>query len=182
MIDRQAVSWRRLARRHFLWLPLLPLVFTLVFGTIGGVKLYDSRMLARGAIDGSAQALGREIVTRRDRDGNATTQRLVTFRFQALSGGTATGTEAMNRGFYEGLEPGGGVAVRYMPGDPSVNALEPGIGLFETAFLGAAPLALAVSALWAAVLARRKLSVLRPARHGEVREAAVTGQWPPAPG
>lgn len=175
MIERQAVSWRRLARRHFLWLPLLPLIFTLVFGTIGGVKLYSSRMLARGGIDGSAQVLGHEIVTRRDRDGNATTRRLVTFRFQALSGETVTGTEAVSRAFYEGLEPGSRVAVRYMPDDPSVNALEPGTGLFETVFLGAALLALAVSALWAAVLARRKLSVLRAARHGEVREAAVTG-------
>lgn len=175
MIERRKVSWRRLARRHLLWLPLLPLAFALVFGTIGAVQVQKARLFAREGVDGSAQVVAREIRSRRDRDGNTTTERIVTYRFQSLSGETVQGVEAVSRGLYDSLAPGQPVAVRYLPGNPAVNTLEPGIGAFEVIILGVGLLALGIGGGLAAFLLRNKLSILRAARRGEVREARVTG-------
>jgi hypothetical protein len=173
MVERQPVSWRRLATRHLLWLPLIPLAFALVFGTVGAFTLQSERALARDGVDAVAIVTSRDIRTRTDRDGNRTTTYLVGYRFRPTSDQVVQGQSSVSRAYYNGVTVGAEVPIRFLPENPGTAALEPGSMVLPLIFLAIAGVTMAGALGMGGYMLRNKLSILRAARHGEVREAEV---------
>lgn len=173
MIERQPVSWRRLFTRHLLWVPLIPLAFALVFGVVGAFSLQAERALARDGVDAVAVVTSRDIRTRTDRDGNRTTTYLVGYRFRPTSDQVVQGQSSVSRAYYNGVTVGAEVPVRFLPDNPGTSALEPGGIVLPLIFLAIAGVTMALAMGIGGYMLRNKLSILRAARHGEVREAEV---------
>lgn len=178
MIERQAISWKRLFVRHLLWVPLIPLIIGLVFALMGAVFLGQARELARDGVEGVAVVTNREIHTRTDSDGNRTTRYLVSYRFQPTSDQTVRGESSVGRAYYTGVIVGQEVPVRFLPRDPGVSELEPGGVILPVIFIGVGGVLVAIGLGLGWFMLGNKLSALRAARHGEVREAKVTGHVP----
>jgi hypothetical protein len=178
MIERRQVSWKRLFLRHWLWVPLFPLIFGLVFGTVGAVLLNQAAVLERDGVDAVAVITHRSIRTERDRDGNSQTRYRLHYSFSPTSDQTVEGVQDVGNRFYNSVQVGQEVSVRFLPRDPGVNALEPPGRVMPAIFLAIGLIAEAVALLLVWVLGRNKLSLIRAARQGEVREARVTGHEP----
>jgi len=178
MIERQPVSLIRLARRHMLWIPAIPLVIGLVFAVLGGVLLRSERTMARQGVDTVAVVTSRDIRTRTDRDGNRTTTYLLGYRFQPTSDQTVQGQSSVSSGYYNRVRVGDEVAVRFLPDAPATSQLEPGGVVLPLVFvnIGLVTLLIGLGLGW--VMVRNKLSVLRAARYGELREAEVVAHQP----
>jgi hypothetical protein len=178
MIQRQPISWGRLFMRHLLWIPLVPLMFSLIFAGVGAAVLKSERALARNGADGVAQVISRDIMTRTDSDGSRVTTYLVGYRFNPTSDQTVQAESAVSRAYYTAVTIGAEVPVRFLPDDPATSALEPGGEILPMIFLAIGGVAMAVALGLGWYLAGGKLSLLRAARHGEVREAQVIGHQP----
>lgn len=174
MIERRQISWKRLFFRHWLWLPLFSLVFAVPFTIVGVVFLTEARTLERDGIDTVAVITHRHIRSERDRDGNNRTRHMLHYIFNPTSDQHVEGVQDVSRRFYNSVQVGQQVAVRYLPYDPGRNALEPPGRLLPLVFLGFGLIAGAVTLALVWVLGRNKLSLIRAARQGEVRQARVT--------
>lgn len=156
-------------------LPLMALVFALVFGVLGLVFLSQAREMARDGVEGVATVTGREIRTRSDRDGSDRTEYLVGFQFRPTSDQLVTQRAPVSRRLYDRISEGQEIGIRYLPRDPARAEIEPRGMVLPVVFLLVAAGALAAGLALAGVTVRRKASLLRAARRGEVREARVTG-------
>jgi hypothetical protein len=175
MIQRQPVSLGRLFVRHFLWVPLIPLMVGLVFSLVGWVIVGSENRLARDGVDTVALVIDRNIRTERNSDGNNVTRYYIRYRFSPSSGETVEGRVAVSRDSYRNYEAGQSVTVRYLPDDPGTNRLAgEGSDRLVGQIIGAVGLLSLIGGAglgwW---LLRGKLSAIRAARHGEVREAEV---------
>lgn len=180
MIDRQPISFRRLFLRHHLWIPLIPLAAGLVFSLVGWALIGQANRLERQGVDAVAVVTARDIRTETDRDGTRRTHHFVGYRFQPAAGQTVTARDRVARSTYDSVEVGQTVPVRYLPDDPSVSRLAAeGSGRGGAVVLGLFGFLLLAGSLGAtALLLRGKLSAIRAARRGEVREAEVIDHVP----
>lgn len=180
MMQRQPVSYGRLFMRHFLWVPLIPMSAGLVFSVIAWVTIATENRLARDGVETVALITDRAIRNERDSDGNSVTRHYLSYRFTPTAGETVTARASVSRDSYRAVEVGQSVTVRYLPDDPGTNrlAVEGSDRVFGMVFgiIGLLLLMASGGALW--WLLRGKLSAIRAARHGEVREAEVVGHDP----
>lgn len=174
MIERREVSWWRLFTRHWLWLPVLLMVFGLVVAGLGGNEYRRNRQLDRSGVDGIAVIEDRSIHTRRDSEGRTRTSYRVRFSFAPASGDRISAQRNVAPGFYGSVRVGDQVPVRYLPDRPQVNAIGPMRRREPLIFLLIGLAVVAGASGFALVLGRNKLSLIRAARHGEIREARVT--------
>jgi hypothetical protein len=180
MIERQKVSYGRLFVRHWLWVPLIPLLAGVIFSLIGWVVIAEANRLERDGVDTVATVTARDIRTETDRDGNRTTRYYVSYRFTPTSDQTVNARDSVARTTYDAAQVGQGVAVRYLPDDPGVSRLSSeGTGRGGGMIFGLVGLVLLMAGgglgWW---LLRGKLSAIRAARRGEVREAEVLDHQP----
>lgn len=174
-IRRQTISYPRLFMRHYLWVPPILLLAGLVFSLIGWLMIATDNRLTREGVDTVAVVTDRTIRSERDSDGDRVTRYYISYRFTPESGGTVQSRISVSRGRYDGYAVGQQVTVRYLPDSPGTNRLEGegGDRLVGTIF-GLVGLACLIGGgglgWW---LVHGKLSAIRAARYGEVREAEV---------
>lgn len=175
MLQRKRVSFWRVFVRHHLWVPLIPLMVALVTGFIGLGLWNSAHQMAREGVEAVAQVTDRRIRTTTDSDGNRTTRYIVSYAFRPSSDQRVEAEDAVSRDFYDGLEVGGPVSVRFLPSDPARSQLQPAGVAGPVALLIVAVVAAGIMVVLAWFFWGNKLSILRAARSGEVREARVTG-------
>jgi len=174
-MERKTVTLGRLIRRHYLWVPVLPLAFAILFGVIAQSMRENANRLAVHGLDGIATVTDRDTRVRRDNDGNTRREHYLTYRFDLPGGDRVSFRRSVSESFYRQAGLGIEVPIRYIPHDPGIHELEPGANTQGAWIFGAFAVVLGgVSALAAWIIARRKASLLRAARHGEVRQARVS--------
>lgn len=174
-MERRQITLGRLIRRHYLWVPLLPVAFAVLFGLIAQSMRENANRLAVHGIEGIATVTDRDIRVRRDSDGNQQRDHYLTYRFSLPAGDTVSFRRTVSEGFYRRTGLGMELPVRYIPHDPATHELEPGSTAQGSWIFGALALVLGgvgAASVW--IIGRRKASLLRAARHGEVRQARVT--------
>jgi hypothetical protein len=173
-MERKRVSVWRLIRRHLLWVPLIPLVVTLVFVAISRSETSRARALDAFGVDAFALVTRLDQRIRRERDGDRT-EYFVHFSFQPVSGPPVVLSRSISRSRYLELREGDEIPIRYVAHDPGVTEFAAGeraaAGFWSFWLAVAAGSATLGSAIWAL---RRKMAVLRAAWTGEVRQAEVT--------
>lgn len=178
-MERKPIGWGRVIRRHRLWLVLVPLVFALIFGGVGWYQAGNAELLDRHGVDTLARITDREIRTRRDRDGDEQTDYLLSYAFDAGLGETVTGRQAVSSALYRRTRIGDDIPVRYVAHRPDVHEIEPGASRFLAWVFGGFGLLFgAITFGLGYWLMRRKASLIRAARGGEVREAEVVSHQP----
>ncbi|MCC5970525.1 MAG: DUF3592 domain-containing protein [Pararhodobacter sp.] len=177
VIERRAISYRRLFTRHFIWVPFVPLFMALIFGSVALHLSRTAELLEVYGVEAVATVIDRDIRRTRDSDGHTRTEYRLTYRFQPASGPAVTTRASVSAATYGALPPGSETPVRYVGHDPAVNEIEPGnaaltgwIFMLFAVLFGAVGLGLTI---W---IGRRKASLLRAALYGEVRQARVTGR------
>lgn len=176
-MERKPVSLWRIARRLGLFWVALPLVFALVFGGVAVAMGAQMALLARNGVTGEAQVLERQIERRRSSDGNESTTYFLRYRFTPLGhAGAIVKRQSVSRSLYQSVSEGESIPVVYAWNQPeraSVDLRHDRFGLILFGSFGGigALVALGLGG-W---MLRRKLSVIRALRRGEVREARVTG-------
>jgi hypothetical protein len=176
-MERQRVSIGRLFVRHWLWVPLILLAAGVLFSWDGLSRIAEANRLAREGVDTVAIVTGREIRTERGSNGATHTRYYVSYRFNTTSDMMLNTRASVAAATYHAVEIGQSVTVRYLPDNPGTNrlALE-GTGRGSGMVSGLVGLALLMAGggvgWW---LLRGKLSALRAAWWGEVREAEVLG-------
>lgn len=174
-MERKRVSFWRVVGRHYLWLPVIPAVLALILGGVGWLLWAEARTMARDGVQAVAVVTDRRILTQTDRDGSRSTRYVVAYRFNPSSDQTVDGDDQVSRALYDQLAVGQSVTVRFLPDDPARNDLEPDGPWLPAFLLALAGVALVVALGLGRMFGGRKLSILRAARAGEVREARVTG-------
>lgn len=178
-MERRKISWVRLFSRHFIWVPAVPLAIALVLVLFARNQFDTAGRLALHGTEGVAVVTEREIRTTRDREGRTSTEYRLHYRFQPLSGPEITARRTVRRTTYEAVQTGSEIAVQYIAHDPAVHEIEPGAAHRTGMVLSLIALPLGLTGLGLALwTGRRKLSLFRAARHGEVRQARVTGHEP----
>lgn len=175
MIERQKISLGRLFVKHWLWVPLILMLAGAVFSVIGWVIIGQANRMEREGVEAVAVVTDRDIRTETRRDGDRVTRYYVTYRFNPTPDQTVTSRQSVSRTTYNALEVGQSVTVRYLPSDPGANQLaSEGSGRGGGMIFGLLGLLMLLTGggiAW--VLLRGKLSAIRAARWGEVREAQV---------
>lgn len=176
-MQRRHISWRRLFTRHFIWAPLIPALIALITGAIASHQLRTAELLDIYGIEATATITARDIRRSRDSEGNERVEYYVTARFQPATGPEVTTRHSVSRTRFEALPPGTETPLRYVGHDPAISEIEPGRAALTGRILGwlaAAGMVVALGiAFW---VGRRKASLFRAARRGEVRQARVTGR------
>lgn len=175
MLQRKQVSFWRVFVRHHLWVPLIPLLVAVVTGVIGLGLWNSASQMARDGVEAVAQVTDRRIRTTTDSDGNRTTRYSVSYTFRPSSDQRVEAEDTVSRAYYDRVEVGGQVSVRFLPSDPARSQLEPAGVVAPVALLTVAVVAAGIMVVLAWFFWGNKLSILRAARSGEVREARVTG-------
>lgn len=177
LMERRRVSWKRLFTRHFIWLPVIPLLVAAVLGAFSWHQLRTAELLEIYGIEAIATVVDRDIRRTRDSEGRTRTEYRISYRFQPTTGPEISTRRNVSRATYDALPSGAEVTVRYVEHDPGVNEIEPGnaatTGLIAALVATTAGIVGLGLTLW---IARRKASLFRAARHGEVRQARVTGR------
>ncbi len=175
-MQRKEISYPRLLwRMGALW-ALFPVVFAVAFGTIGVLSVQKARLLDRHGVDGIATIDDKFTRTTRDSEGRNRTTHYLAYTFTPEGRAPISDRDSVGRSFYTQVRVGDDVPIRYVPHRPEVHEIDPGATalmgwVFGAIGLGAAGASVGVGGwMW-----RRKQSVLRAARHGEVRQARVTG-------
>jgi len=176
MMERRRVSWKRLFTRHFIWLPVIPLLVAAVLGAFALHELRTAELLDIYGIEAVATVVDRDIRRTRDSEGRTRTEYRILYRFQPATGPEITTRRSVSRTRYEAAPAGSEITVRYVGHDPTVNEIEAGSAAWTGWILAlvAAPFA-AVGLGLTVWIGRRKASLFRAARNGEVRQARVTG-------
>ena len=175
-MERKAVSLPRLLwRMGAVWV-FFPLLFAVSFGAVGLYMLQQARLQDRYGVEGIAVVEEKYTRTGRDSDGRTTVTHYLSYSFRPEGGSPIQDSESVQRSFYNQVRVGDEIPIRYVPHRPEVNEIEPGVNkLIGWVFGGFGFLAAVASAGLAWWIWTRKRSVLRAARHGEVRQARVTG-------
>lgn len=175
-MQRKPIGWMRVVRRQMLWLPLVPLLFAAVFGTIAWYQAGQAQLLDRHGVETFATVTDRQTRTQRNSDGDERTEYLLSYRFDAGLGEVITGRQSVDRALYLATAVGDQIPLRYVAHHPDIHEIESGESRFLSLIFGA------FAALFGAVglglglwMVRRKASLIRAARDGEVRQAEVLG-------
>jgi hypothetical protein len=175
-MERKPVRYIHLIRRlGLLWI-VPPLAFAAIFGGIGVMELNKSLLLAREGVqvDGVVVAKWVDIV---ERDKGVERTHRIRYEYTPAERGTViTRTENVSEKRYRRESVGTPIVVHYAWSQPDKATLDPRrdrfgavIFSFFAVIAGAVGLGLAI---W---MIGRKMSAIRALRHGEVREARVTG-------
>lgn len=175
-MERKPVRiWHLIRRLGLLW-PVIPLIVSVVFLIVGSNVLSRANLLAREGVETAGVVLSKRIQRENTRDGERITYYL-RYAYTPEGGLEPISREtSVGQALYNRAEAGGTIPVIYAWSDPDQSSLDPsgdriGGWLFLTfgtvAFLGSLGLG-----GW---MVGRKLSIIRALRHGEVREARVTG-------
>lgn len=114
----------RLFGRFWGWWALLPLLFGAVFTAITMFEGRKAQRLETGGLDGQAQILEKWVERKRDSDGDITRIYKLSYRFEA--GNMMEGEDSVSRRFYNSVQAGQQVPIRYWGKDPDVHEIEPG--------------------------------------------------------
>lgn len=173
-MERRKVSVKRLFTRHLIWLPAIPLLVAVGLALFASHELRQAERMDLHGAEAVAQVIDRDIRTRRDSEGRTTTEYRIEYRFQPSSGDPITTRRTVSRPVYEAQPPGSELPVRYLVHDPGINVIDPGQARRTGRLLSLIALPFALAGLVATVLiGRRKLTLLRAAWYGEVRQARV---------
>lgn len=176
-MERKQIGLWRLARRLGLFWALFPLAFALVFGGVAISMGAQAALLAREGVIGEAEVLARQIERRRDSDGRETVSYYLTYTY--LPEGRAEPIEkrqGVSRTLYDQVREGQIIPVTYAWTRPERATLDPAHDRFGVILFGSiGGIGMLVSLGLGGWMLSRKMSVLRALRHGEVREARVTG-------
>ncbi len=176
-MQRKPVSYWRLIRRLKLYWLGFPLVFALAFGGVGIALSRDVMLLAREGVVVQAQIIDRQIETRRSSDGKTSTYYHVHYSYHPEErADPITRRQTVSRTLYDRAQPGGQMPVTYAWSSPdraSIDLAHDRLGAWI--FGGIGVVAALVSLGLGGWMIGRKRSVLRALRHGELREARVTG-------
>lgn len=176
-MQRRRITWKRLFTRHFIWVPVLPLLVALVMGGFALHMLRTAELLEIHGLEATATVIDRDIRRTRDSEGRTNTEYRVTIRFQPGTGPEVIARHTVSRTRYDTLPPGSEIGVRYVGHEPSIHEIEQGSTAWTGWILTVASSLISVVGLGLATwIGRRKASLFRAARHGEVREARVTGR------
>lgn len=180
MITRKPVSLWRIARRlRLIWLAL-PLAVALIFGGIAVKTGATLALLARDGITVEGEVVARFIRESRDSDGRIQESQILRFSYRPEGLiEPIIKEQSVSRRLYRATEVGGPVMVTYAGSQPDRASVDPRHERMGAMIFGAVGAAAAVIALglgwW---MLGRKLGILRALRHGEMREARVTGFAP----
>ncbi len=178
-MERRKVSVVGLFTRHFLWVPLIPALSAAIFLTFSTIQLRTSSLLERHGITVSGEITRRDTRQSRNSNGQTTTYYYLTYTFRTEAGEDRSRRESVSQSLYNQFQPGARVDVTYAETDASVATIAPGSGRFLGVALAVAGVgAVAVTLGLGQFMLRRKLSLLRAAWHGEMREAQVTAVNP----
>lgn len=176
-MERKRIGLWRLARRLGLFWALFPLAFALTFGWVAISMGAQMALLAREGVIGEAEVLTRQIERRRDSDGRETLTYYLSYTY--LPEGRAEPIEkrqGVSRRLYEQVREGQIIPVTYAWTQPERATLDARHDRFGVILFGSiGGIGMLVSLGLGGWMVSRKLSVLRALRHGEVREARVTG-------
>ncbi|MCB1395136.1 MAG: DUF3592 domain-containing protein [Rhodobacter sp.] len=174
-MERRQTSWIRLAWRHYLWVPLLPVVTAVVLLLVGQSLSHNAALLDLHGADTIATVTDREIVERRDSDGHRSTDYRLRIAFTASNGVRVTDWDSVSRETYDSVQAGDTMPVRYVAHDPAIFEVEPGRTAFSARmFSGFGIVILGIAVAIGAFLGRHIPSKRRAAARGAVREARVT--------
>lgn len=180
MVQRPKISLTRLFIRHWLWVPMILLGAGLVFSLIAWVTIAQINRLDDHGVDTVATVTARNVRTSTDSDGNRTRRYYVSYSFRPTSDQEVSARDQVSRSTYDAVAVGQEVAVLYLPDDPGVSRLGmEGSGRWSALLFGVVGLLLLIGgggAMW--FLLRGKMSAIRAARWGEVREAEVVDHQP----
>lgn len=181
-VQRKPVSyWRLIRRLGLLWL-IVPALVALVFGSVGVSITAKNMTLARDGVVTEGIVLDRQIERRRTSNGGSSTHHYVTYSYRPE--GHHSPEDIVHRhhvggALYARLQVGGPVQVTYVASQPETASIDISNDRIGGWFFGVFGLVAGLIALglggW---MLGRKLSVIRALRHGEVREARVTGIRP----
>jgi hypothetical protein len=175
-MERKPVRlWHLTRRLGLLWVGI-PLFFAVVFGTIGTMELQKALLIAREGVVVEGIVVHKWI-DRTQRDGRDDLTHRIRYEYIPVERGTVlTRTENVSEQRYRREKVGEPILVHYAWSQPDKATLDPRrdrfgavIFSFFAVLAGCVGLGLAV---W---MVGRKLSAIRALRHGEVREARVTG-------
>ncbi|SUZ30849.1 hypothetical protein ROE7235_00578 [Roseibaca ekhonensis] len=176
MMDRKPLSYPRLFwRLGLVWLAV-PLVLGLAFTVVAWVSWTDYRALQRDGVVGETEVIAREIVRRRDSDGDQTLTYYLTHSFRPEGySDVITTRQSVGRGVYLATQEGDYLPVTYIWNQPERNTLDPKHDMLGVVFFGLAGGVLDLVALGGLVWGWGRVgSARRALLHGEVREARVT--------
>lgn len=177
-MQRKHVTIGSLLRRHYLWAPLIALVVALIFGAVAYYQAQNARLLDVYGADAVATVIDRQIHNRRTTEGRQQRSYELQVEFSA-DGRTIRDRKGVSASRYHDSPVGSEIMLRYVVHDPAINEIEPGDTRFLSLLLGGVAGGFAlVSAGIGWLVWRRMASLLRAARHGEVREAQVTAHVP----
>ncbi len=152
------------------WIALL-----LIFAGIG-IGLYNatSRQAASLLASDGAEAFG-EVTNKTRSKSNKSYSYRVSYSFPTPDDPYTRGLQNVTVEFYDSVEVGGPVSVRYLPGDPTISEVDIG----RTATMGWRGLALTIGLLAAGIggsgfLIGKARALIGLRDHGEMREATVT--------
>jgi len=176
-MERKPVSYWRVVRRLGMVWALFPLVFALGFGGVGGYFALKSLQLAREGVTAQAEILDKRISTSRSSDGSTSRSYRVTYQFTPEGHSEpVVRSDSVSERRYHALQVGGQGEVVYLWHNPELASVDPRHERFIGILFGSVGLIAALVTLGLGIwMIRRKLSVLRALRRGEVREARVTG-------
>lgn len=175
-MERKSFSLWRIARRLGLFWVAFPLAFALVFGGVAVAMGAQMALLARDGVTGDAQVLERQIERRRSSDGDESITYFLRYSFTLGHADAMVKRQSVSRSLYQSVREGESIPVVYAWSQPeraSVDLQHDRFGLILFGSFGG--IGALVSLGLGGWMVRRKLSVLRALRRGEVREARVTG-------
>ncbi len=141
-----------------------------------GIGLFNVTSRQAGSLLASEgqEVLGEITNKARSRNGKSYSYR-VSYYFPARNDPYSPGLQDVTASFYDGVEVGDEVPVRYLPSDPTISEVDVG----RTATMGWRGLALTIGLLTAGIgacgfLLGRSRALIGLREHGEMREATVT--------
>lgn len=163
--------------RQRAYLVLFAVALTVVSAGISGSIFLEMRGFEARAVATTGEVLDRNIATRRRRstDGTRGTERRyqVTYSFEPGDGEVVEGRQNVSQRFYDDLNAGESVRVRYLPDDPQASRLQ-NREMTGVMIWGGLALVPAAISLWFGLrFWRRTAAMLRAGRLGERRSATV---------
>lgn len=171
-MEQKGVSLVDLLSRQRAWYVAIPFALALAALAIAGEAFLQKRAFDAQAVETTGQVIDKSRTRTRDGDSTRTTRR-VRYAFEDQTGERHEARHDVSGGFYNSVDRGDDVTVRYLPDDPSVSEVEGRLGTFIMVWSGLAMVPLLVGLVWGRRIWHRTAAMLRAARQGEQRGALV---------
>lgn len=113
--DRSLIG---LLKRHYVWIPLLPLIMAVILLMVGSAQRETADALDNTGVQVNATVLNARSSQQRDPDGTMQTRYRLQVRFAPQLGDPVEGWHDVNRATFETAEIGEILPIRYLPADP----------------------------------------------------------------